>query len=188
MNVNDEYIVMFKHPYTNRNEARIETFKGICENFISGSNGLCAFVDAENRMLLVNYHDIVQMKPVKKNKSMINLPLSNKEWYFLHIQLESIIKEKRSALSEYAMAVHARQMLCIHERNKLERYISSIQDRYIQRIFRFRFIDCLTWNEVAERVGNSNSPDSIKKLCYRYVNKGAEGQTGRRSKDVPNVP
>ena len=93
------------------------------------------------------------------------------------IDLESIIKEKRSALSEYAMAVHARQMLCIHERNKLERYISSIQDRYIQRIFRFRFIDCLTWNEVAERVGNSNSPDSIKKLCYRYVNKGAEGQT-----------
>lgn len=91
------------------------------------------------------------------------------------IDLESIIKEKRSALSEYAMAVHARQMLCIHERNKLERYISSIQDRYIQRIFRFRFIDCLTWNEVAERVGNSNSPDSIKKLCYRYVNKGAEG-------------
>lgn len=63
MKLNGHYVVAFKHPTALKENSKIESFKGICENFVS--NGLCAFINDENEMLLVNYKDIVQMKPIK---------------------------------------------------------------------------------------------------------------------------
>jgi hypothetical protein len=63
MELSGEYIVMFKHPSCPKDITDFQTFKGKCENFIT--TGLCAFSNENNQMLLVNYKDILQMKPIK---------------------------------------------------------------------------------------------------------------------------
>lgn len=66
--------------------------------------------------------------------------------------------------------IAAKQIQCIHERNRLERYISSIPDSLTRQIFALRFINGLSWYQVAMHIGG-NTEDSVKKVCYRYLNK-----------------
>lgn len=86
--------------------------------------------------------------------------------------LERLIAEKRKTLSEYAMAIHARQMLVIHERNGLERYINGIEDGYMRKVFYHRFIDGENWAQIAARLEKDGATeDSVKKRFYRYARK-----------------
>ena len=71
------------------------------------------------------------------------------------VELERIIADKRAR--------------CIRERVRLERYIASIDDSLTRQIFTGRFVEGLTWAEVAEYVGG-NTEGSVKKICYRYLN------------------
>lgn len=60
--IDGKYRVMYKHPsqYTDR---QANAFEGVCENF---STGLSAFRNDKNELLLVNYHDIIQLKPIRE--------------------------------------------------------------------------------------------------------------------------
>ena len=88
------------------------------------------------------------------------------------VDLERLIADKRKTLSEYAMAIHARQMLVIHERNELEQYINGIEDGYMRKIFYHRFIDGENWAQIAARLEKDGATeDSVKKRFYRYVRK-----------------
>lgn len=69
------------------------------------------------------------------------------------------------------MIIQAKQQQCIHERNRLERYISDIPDSLTRQIFTLRFINGLPWLQVALHIGGKNTEDSVKKTCYRYIDK-----------------
>lgn len=69
----------------------------------------------------------------------------------------------------------AKQLQCIHERARLERWINDIPDSQTRMIFRLRFVNGLTWDQVAYNVGGGNSPDSVKKRCYRYLRAEQDG-------------
>lgn len=56
------------------------------------------------------------------------------------------------------------------ERQAVMDFVESIQDGFIKTIFSLRFIGCMTWAEIAEVVGGDNTEDSVKKVCYRYLN------------------
>ena len=56
----------------------------------------------------------------------------------------------------------------IFEQICLERYISEISDSLMRQIFTYRFINGLSWEQVAEKIG-SNTGDSARKMCYRYL-------------------
>lgn len=56
------------------------------------------------------------------------------------------------------------------ERQAVMDFVESIQDGFIKTIFSLRFIECMTWAEIAEVVGGDNTEDSVKKVCYRYLN------------------
>lgn len=60
---------------------------------------------------------------------------------------------------------------CIHERNRLERYIADIPDSLTRQIFALRFINGLTWAQVARSIGG-NTEQSVKMICYRYIKNG----------------
>ncbi len=49
-----------------------------------------------------------------------------------------------------------------------QQYINYAPVR-IQRIIRMRYIKKLTWNEIAEKMGNSATEDSIKKEFQRFL-------------------
>lgn len=65
--------------------------------------------------------------------------------------------------------IDAKRQQCIHEQLILERYIASIDDSLTRQIFEARFVDCRTWLGVALKVGGGNTEDSVKKICYRYL-------------------
>lgn len=55
--------------------------------------------------------------------------------------------------------------------NGVEEYINSIEDSHIRRIVRYRVIDNMTWQRVADCIGGNNTDDSVKKAFYRFINK-----------------
>ena len=48
-------------------------------------------------------------------------------------------------------------------------YITDIRDNQTRLVFRLRFLRGLTWKEVARVIGGRNSEDSVKMVCYRYL-------------------
>lgn len=58
---------------------------------------------------------------------------------------------------------------CLSEKKKLDKYINAITDDMLQDIFTYRFIYSLSWREIAFKVGGYNTEDSVKKMCYRYI-------------------
>lgn len=65
--------------------------------------------------------------------------------------------------------IAAKQLQCIHERNRLERYISGIPDSLTRQIFALRFINGLTWYQTAMHIGGGNTEDSVRQRVYRYL-------------------
>lgn len=65
--------------------------------------------------------------------------------------------------------IAAKQIQCIHERTRLERYISGIPDSLTRQIFALRFINGLNWHQTAMHVGGGNTDGSVRKRVYRYL-------------------
>lgn len=53
--------------------------------------------------------------------------------------------------------------------NQVEEFITSVDDSRMRRIITLRFIDNLSWNKVADRIGGGNTEDSVKKAFYRFM-------------------
>ena len=62
----------------------------------------------------------------------------------------------------------AKQQQCIHERSRLERYITGIPDSLTRQIFTLRFVNGLSWCQVAVHIGG-NTEDSVRMICDRYL-------------------
>lgn len=77
--------------------------------------------------------------------------------------------------------IKAKQIQCIHERSRLERYIENIEDSETRMMFTLRFINGLSWYQVAKHMGEGYIGDSLKKKCYRYLkaDKGDQEQLDR---------
>jgi hypothetical protein len=69
--------------------------------------------------------------------------------------------------------IAAKQIQCIHERARLERWINNIPDSQTRMIFRYRFVSGMSWEQVAEAIGG-NTEYSVKKRCYRYIKTAAD--------------
>lgn len=70
--------------------------------------------------------------------------------------------------------ISAKITQCLHERNRLERYIADIPDSLTRQIFTLRFINGLTWLQVAFSIGGGNTEQSVKMTCYRYIHNNNE--------------
>lgn len=77
-------------------------------------------------------------------------------------------------IAELEALIEIKLERCMCEQIKLERYIADIPDSLTRQIFTYRFIDKLSWTQVARRVGGDNTADSVKKNCYRYLEKIGE--------------
>jgi len=56
-------------------------------------------------------------------------------------------------------------------REAVEAYIQTIGDLHLRMFFRLRFLQGLTWKEVAAVVGGGNTEDGVKAACYRWLGK-----------------
>ncbi len=55
------------------------------------------------------------------------------------------------------------------ECQRLMDYIETIDDAMTRRIFKARFVDCLSWVGVANRIGGGNTPEMARQRCYRFL-------------------
>ena len=88
--------------------------------------------------------------------------------------IESAIDNNTAEVIDLEGIIEAKVKQCIHERNRLERYIADIPDSQVRQIFTYRFVDGMSWVQVAHRIGGGNTEDGVKKVCYRYLDKTKE--------------
>ena len=79
--------------------------------------------------------------------------------------------------------IATKQIQCIHERARLERWINDIPDSVTRLIFRYRFVNGLQWGQVAAFIGEGTTPDRAKKICYRYIDR-QDARTERQLREA----
>ena len=82
---------------------------------------------------------------------------------------DSRVERMVAEIVDLQAIIATKQIQCIHERARLERWINDIPDSLTRQIFRFRFVNGLSWVQVAYAVGGGNTEGSVRKRCYRYM-------------------
>lgn len=83
--------------------------------------------------------------------------------------VDSKVERLAAEIVDLQAIIAARQIQCIHERARLERWINEIPDSLTRQIFQYRFAECMSWLQVAYKVGGNNTEGSVKMICYRYL-------------------
>ena len=86
----------------------------------------------------------------------------------------SSIERNAAEIADLEAIISAKIQQCLHERSRLERYIADIPDSLTRMIFTLRFVNGLTWQQVAYHVGGYNTADSVRMTCNRYIEKENE--------------
>lgn len=58
---------------------------------------------------------------------------------------------------------------CFYEYNRLITYINSVSDSLVRQILTCRFINGMSWAQVAMSIGGDNTPDNVRKICQRFL-------------------
>lgn len=78
---------------------------------------------------------------------------------------------KRTLLYARKATLTSLEMELLETLNSVEEFIAGVDDSRMRRIITLRFIENLSWNEVARRIGGGNTEDSVKKAFYRFMEK-----------------
>jgi len=57
----------------------------------------------------------------------------------------------------------------IEKREKLEDFIATVEDGLMRQILALRYINGLSWRQVAKHIGGGNTADSVRKYHDRYL-------------------
>lgn len=76
--------------------------------------------------------------------------------------------EKLERLHRYKMQLYKSKKRAVELVSEVEQYINSIEDCRMRRIIRYRFIDKLSWNAVADRMGGNATGESVRKNFERF--------------------
>ena len=78
-------------------------------------------------------------------------------------------ERKRSLLKRYKKKLELFDQELLEKTTEAEKYISSIEDSRIRRIMRYRYIDNLTWQQVANRMGKGYTKDYCRITHDRFL-------------------
>ena len=78
---------------------------------------------------------------------------------------------KKSLLYARKATLANLEMELLETLNQVEEFIASVDDSRMRRIITLRFIDNLSWNKVADRIGGGNTEGSIKMAFQRFMDK-----------------
>lgn len=76
--------------------------------------------------------------------------------------------EKQVLRAEYIDRLSELEQKLIKESVEIENYISEIPDSFIRQIIRYKYIDGMSWERTARKMGGSNTRDSIRMIVKRY--------------------
>lgn len=94
---------------------------------------------------------------------------------FQHFKIEGFpypeYSRKKTLLYARKATLTSLELELLETLNSVEEFIASVDDSRMRRIITLRFIENLSWNAVARRIGGGNTEDSIKKAFYRFMEK-----------------
>ena len=76
---------------------------------------------------------------------------------------------KKTLLYSRKATLTSLEMELLETLNKVEEFIASVGDSRMRRIINLRFIENLSWNKVADRIGGGNTEDSIRMAFNRFM-------------------
>jgi DNA-directed RNA polymerase specialized sigma subunit len=83
--------------------------------------------------------------------------------------IESKLERYVAEIVDLTAIITAKQMQCIHERNRLMRYIDCIPSSRTRMMFTLRFVNGLTWAQVAEHIGGPLTEAYVRNACYKHI-------------------
>jgi len=105
-------------------------------------------------------------------KELSHLYYLNREIEMDRRRLEELKSKPESPqLPVLEATIKAKQERCIHERDRLERFISGIDDILTRQIFTMRCAGGLSWAEIAAKVGGGNTTHDVRRRIYRAFEK-----------------
>lgn len=81
----------------------------------------------------------------------------------------NVTEEIISLLIEVKDRLRKEQEDYIKEQLVLEEYLRSVPDYQTRLILTLRFVDLMSWQKIAYRIGGNNTEDSVKKKAYRFI-------------------
>ena len=60
---------------------------------------------------------------------------------------------------------------CFYELNRINRFISTLEDSLIRQILSLRYVNGLTWQQIAFSIGGGNTADSVRKVHNRFLSR-----------------
>lgn len=89
-----------------------------------------------------------------------------------HVQgTKDKVGECAAEIADLRGIIEAKHQQCLYERARLERYIAGIDDSLTRQMFKLRFVNGLTWRQVAACIGGGNTDDGCRKAVQRYLRK-----------------
>ncbi len=72
-------------------------------------------------------------------------------------------------IADLREVIEAKYRRCLAEQQRLEAYIAGIEDSFVRQIFTCRFVEGLSWRQVADKVGGKNTADALRMLSKRFL-------------------
>jgi len=76
---------------------------------------------------------------------------------------KTILRIRKARLEEMEMNL-------LEQTNLVEEYINNVDDSRLRRMLSFRFINDLTWIQLAHSMGGSHTEESCRKAVERFLN------------------
>ena len=73
-------------------------------------------------------------------------------------------------IADLRSMIDNRKARCWDELNRLNAYIDSVEDSLTRQILTLRYVNGLSWQQVADSVGGGISSDGVRKIQQRYLN------------------
>ncbi|MBR5155171.1 MAG: hypothetical protein IKW62_01640 [Clostridia bacterium] len=107
-----------------------------------------------NREIMYDMEELVNLK-------IENRGLKTGAW---EKRREKMIKKREA---ELVTKIHS----CTELRDRVKRFIDSIEDSLTRQVFYYRYSKCMTWRQVAYMIGGGNSDEGVRKIAERYLKK-----------------
>ena len=113
-----------------------------------------------------------QIEKIKEEGNVIDT-VSGGSGNTQHFKIEGFpypeYSRKKTLLYARKATLASLEMELLETLNQVEEFIDSVDDSRMRRIITLRFIENLSWNKVADRIGGGNTEDSVKKAFYRFM-------------------
>lgn len=84
------------------------------------------------------------------------------------------IERLTAEIIDLEQLLHINREKRVIEKQRLERYIASVDDSTVRRIMELRFYAVLSWNDVAAKMGSGYTVGSLKMMLSRYLERHTE--------------